>query len=105
MKIQTNLTVIQGQKPTTSQRTERPAVGQTFHLSPAPLQPAAETEDVVEIVSLENRRALTGVPPQDLEAAEKLLRRITEELGWMSRNEARQVHRLEGLVQYYQPSY
>ena len=99
MKIQPYLTLIQGQKNTGPRRTDRAE----SRADPSPVADlsAGQFRDLVEVVSTENLRASSPSPLKDLGEAEKILARVTEDLGGMSRSELRNLHRLDGLVQYF----
>ncbi|MDY6852201.1 MAG: hypothetical protein SV487_09050 [Thermodesulfobacteriota bacterium] len=109
MKVHPYLSVIQGHKTESSRRAERkePAM-ESSALSACSAQagkPDAASAcgfgDMVAIVSLENRRALALAPPRDLGEAELLLQRIKEDLGGLTLNDLRGLHRLEGLVHVF----
>jgi hypothetical protein len=101
MKVHPVLTVIQGQKQAESRRTDRKEEVTSFG---AELTSAmTDTRDVIEIVSLENKRALNQTPPRDLGAAEAVLAQVKSGLGQISRSELSRIHHLEGLVHFYTP--
>jgi hypothetical protein len=101
MKVHPVLTVIQGQKPAESRKAVREDGVSSFgaELSAA----VGDRRDAVEIVSLENKRALNQTPPRDLGAAEALLAQVKSGLGRISRSELSRIHHLEGLVHFYTP--
>lgn len=101
MKIHPYLSVIQGQKQVQARRAPRSKGIGDFNqeLNKA----AAEPKDVVEVVSLENRRALEEKPPNDLGAAEAVLDLVKGKLGQMTGADLGKVHRLEGLVHVFAP--
>ena len=90
MKIYPNLTLIQGQRTTPMRRISRTET-----------VPGQETGSAFEVVSLENRRAQRVVPPQDLGAAEDVLRKVEADLAGMTKKDIRTLHRLDGLVHVY----
>ena len=102
MKINPILTLVQGQKNNSPSRTQvrktvdNDVVGQTEKV-----QQQVEERDVVRVISLENQKAASESPPQDLDAAEALLSELQGNLDGMSRRELGGIHRLEGLVQFY----
>jgi hypothetical protein len=91
MKINPNLTLIQGQRTTPVRRAPR-----TETVSGTEWNTAA-----FEVVSLENRRASQINPPSDLGAAEEVLRRVEADLAGMTKKDLRTLHRLDGLVHVY----
>ncbi|MEW5725389.1 MAG: hypothetical protein AB1896_19915 [Thermodesulfobacteriota bacterium] len=99
MEIHPYLTVIQGQKEYSARRPSRPPADGGFKVEPSP--PDRPAADVIEVVSLENRRAAAQAPPKDLGEAEKVLDRVRRGLDRLTREDLRRVHRLEGLVQVY----
>lgn len=101
MKIHPNLTVIPGQKQGSPRRTGRQQSTPTFSLKESTTPESAPKKDVVEVVSLENKRALAPNPLPDLTSAEEALGRIKENLGNITKQDLAKVHRLEGLVHFY----
>ena len=100
MKIVPYSSVIQGQKQDHVRRSPRRETESASHTN---LEPGSTKSfrDVVEIVSLENKRALAEDPPRDLGAAEFILEKAKGALGQMSRQDLGKIHRLEGLVHVY----
>ena len=100
MKIHPYLTVIQGQKQDQGRRIS-PRENASTHQTDT--NPATRTDfrDIVEIVSLENRRSVSEDPPLDLGAAEAILEKAKDALGQMSGRDLGRLHRLEGLVHIY----
>jgi hypothetical protein len=90
MKINPNLTLIQGQRTTPMRRAPRTET-----------ESGRETDSAFEVVSLENRRAQQVVPPQDLGAAEDVLRQVEADLAGMTKKDLRTLHRLDGLVHVF----
>ena len=101
MDIQPYLTIIKGQKLDQPRRTERVKDNSLRLVEAASADPIGR--DVVEVVSLENRRALAQAPPKDLGAAEAVLSQAREQLMQINREDLRKIHRLEGLVHVYAP--
>lgn len=109
MEVHPYLSVIQGHKTESSRRAERkgPAMepsalpGCNAQAGKPDAASARGFEDMVEIVSLENRRALALAPPRDLGEAELVLQRIKEDLGGLTGKDLRGLHRLEGLVHVF----
>ena len=100
MEVHPYLSVIQGHKTESSRRAGRKEPAMESSAKPDAAS-ACGFEDMVKIVSLENRRALALAPPRDLGEAELVLQRIKEDLGGLTRNDLRGVHRLEGLVHVF----
>ena len=92
MKVLPYLSVIQGNKQTSIRRETRRVKEQTLD--------KASPMDKVEVVSLENRRAVSELP-HSLNEAEKVLEQVNRALQDTSKNELRKLHRLEGLVQVF----
>ncbi len=101
MKIHPYLSVIQGQKQVQVRRVPRSKA--TGDFSQELNKAAAEPRDVVEVVSLENKRALDEKPPSDLGAAEAVLDLVKGKLGQLTKADLGKVHRLEGLVHVFAP--
>ena len=100
MKIHPYLTVIQGHRTGTGRRAQG-KVGATEFSVPVRTSTIARTRDLVEIVSLENRKASIPAPPGDVGQAEQVLERVKDDLGRMTKIELRNLHRLEGLVHVF----
>lgn len=105
MTIGPNLTVVSGSKISqTERRSSKVPPSQTFtSLLGEKMDSIPSSRDVVEVISLENRRAKMETPPRDLAAAEQILQQITRDLGVATKADLRNVHKLEGLVHYYVP--
>lgn len=91
MKIIPALQVIQGQKAQTARKGVRAAVRGHKEPSGGP----------AEIVCLENKRA-AQTAPRTMAEAEGVLETLTRDLGQLSPEDLRSMHRLEGLVQVFQ---
>ncbi|MBU2552570.1 MAG: hypothetical protein KKB20_29425 [Proteobacteria bacterium] len=101
MKIQPNLTVIQGQKSGSVRRAERRSPTASFETVLSRADSPDTTLDLVQVVSIENQKASRQPPPLDLGQAEEVLQSIKGELGRISKTELRSVHRLDGLVHVF----
>ena len=100
MKVHPYLTVIQGQRTSGPRKPAKAQEEKPFSLE----NTAAATTvspDVVEMVSLENKRAQDS--PKDLSGAEAVLNQVKIRMETMSRSDLAKVHRLEGLVHVYTP--
>ena len=97
MKVNVNLTVINGQKQASPQKAVR-APNRDPDVSSA--RPKAVPENIVEVVSLENRRAVSEMP-RSQDEVERLLQQAKVSLSRMTKDELRKLHRLEGLVQVF----
>jgi hypothetical protein len=100
MKILPHLTVIQGQKQAV--RRSRTESDKVFKVE-EPADPKETSQEAVDVVSLENRRASRPAPPRDLGAAEALLRTVKGGLSNLKHEDLGKIHRLEGLVHFYTP--
>jgi hypothetical protein len=94
MKITPHLTIIKGQGHSSPR-----GVGKT-----APAlnnnNEAGARGDIVDVVSLENRRALTDIP-RSQEELDRLLQEVQTGIKRMNRDEIKKLHRLEGLVHVF----
>lgn len=93
MKIHPNLTLIQGRFQT--QRPVRNLEGASAGFTVKRIQDSAKNE---EVVSLENRRALKEMP-QNFHEADRLLKSLTTQVTGFTKDELKNLHKLEGLVQ------
>jgi len=94
MEVYSILTVIQGERSAASRRTGPKANGDRVAKS------RSSPGDVVEIISLENRRAAMEAP-RSLAEAKICLEAVKSELSRMNRTEVKKLHRLEGLVHVF----
>ncbi len=94
MKITPNLTVIRGQGNSSSQKPSKTALTPKFNRG------VGANEDIVEVVSLENRRALKGIP-RSQEELDRLLQDVKSGIERMNQEELKKLHRLEGLVHVF----
>ena len=103
MKILPNLTLIQGQKQTTTRRPTKPvAVSTENKVTETGAQDATVSfSKVMEVVSLENHRAMSGAPPKDLSEAQSVLEQVQQQLEEVNRKDLKNIHRLEGLLHFY----
>lgn len=100
MKVYPNLTLIHGQKHSLN----NPGRGDSAKGVKSAGE-SAEKEggfrDVVEVVSIENRRALSQALPLDMGTAEQILGKVKQDLESMTKSGLKRLHRLEGLVHVY----
>ncbi len=94
MKITPNLTVIRGQGNSSPRRPAKAAPTPKFNRG------VGANEDIVEVVSLENRRALKGIP-RSQEELDRLLQDVKSGIERMNPEELKKLHRLEGLVHVF----
>lgn len=100
MKIHPYLTVIQGQKDAGVRRYERKGASHEADAFRVPVENRA-SHDVVNVVYAENVRASSQPPLRDLGEAETVLEQIQQSLSRMTKSQLSNVHRLEGLVNFY----
>ncbi|MEE9435076.1 MAG: hypothetical protein V3V37_00210 [Candidatus Adiutricales bacterium] len=94
MKITPNLTVIRGQGNFSPRRQAKAAPAPKYNRG------VGAHEDIVEVVSLENRRALKGIP-RSQEELDRLLLDVKTGIERMNPEEIKKLHRLEGLVHVF----
>ena len=94
MKITPHLTIIKGQGHSTPRRLGKTASAQNNN------NEVGASRDLVDVVSLENRRAVTDIP-RSREELDRLLLEVETGIKRMSRDEIKKLHRLEGLVHIF----
>ncbi len=94
MKITPNLTVIRGQGNFSPRSQAKAASAPKYNRG------VGAHEDIVEVVSLENRRALREIP-RSQEELDRLLLDVKTGIESMNPEEIKKLHRLEGLVHVF----
>ena len=94
MKITPNLTIIKGQGHSSPRRPGKTAA------VPNNSNEVGPRGDSVDVVSLENHRALTDIP-RSQEELDRLLQEVKTGIKRMNRDEIKKLHRLEGLVHVF----
>ena len=101
MKVHPYLTVVPRQNREPARRPQRTdSTNQSFRAEVESAEARLNT-DVVEIISMENHRALNETAPHDLKTAEAILKQVQDDLNSMSKQDLAGIHRLEGLVHFY----
>ena len=94
MKITPQLTIIKGQGHSSPRRLGKPVAASNKD------NEVGTRGDLVDVVSLENRRAVTDIPRSQAEL-DRLLQRVQTGIKRMNREEIQKLHRLEGLVHVF----
>lgn len=93
MKVNPNLTLIRGQQTSERKQVRTP----TSDFSKLISRKKATPGQIVEVVSLENKRAVAEMP-QNQHEVDKLLNTIKNQVASMTKDELKGLHGLEGLI-------